>query len=156
MSRSPLAEEVFAAFSQDLAITPLITLRGGNSIDDYCTSAVFDPVLDNISDLYIETYCWGISYLDPSSWRHYLPSLIEYALRTLRTGSHATSILLDSLRPPDRNPPRLASLKSQQEQALVAAIEVIAFTNGSVYSDDACQVLEEWWLPHARYRPTQK
>ena len=67
--------------------------------------------------------------------------------------------LLYSLRPPDRDPPRLASLTPEQKAAIVAFLEALAFDdNAAYYQADALQILEEWWLPNARYRnrPRQK
>jgi hypothetical protein len=60
--------------------------------------------------------------------------------------------LLHSLRPPDREPPRLASLTVEQEAVIVAFLEDIAFSENSANGDFAMQVLEEWWIPGALYR----
>ena len=60
--------------------------------------------------------------------------------------------LLWSLRPPDRDPPRLGSLSSEQEQVVVAFLDVLAFDDRSAYRDLAMQVLEECWVPGALYR----
>jgi hypothetical protein len=60
--------------------------------------------------------------------------------------------LLHSLRPPDREPPRLASLTAEQEAVIVALLEEVAFSEDSANSDFAMQVLEEWWIPNALYR----
>jgi hypothetical protein len=63
--------------------------------------------------------------------------------------------LLSSLRPPDRTPPRLASLTEEQEVVLREFLESLAFAGESnPYQDLAMQVLEEWWLPNALYRST--
>jgi hypothetical protein len=153
---SPVLEKLLTAFAPDLGTTPSITLRAGNALNDRSAPEPYDPVLDEISDDYMNNYSWGVSHLDPASWRHYLPFLFEYALRDDGAGSLAADALLQSLRPPDRNPPRLASLTSEQEAAVVAALEAIAFTDGSVDSEDARQVLEEWWIPGALYRPAKQ
>jgi hypothetical protein len=61
--------------------------------------------------------------------------------------------LLSSLRPPDRTPPRLASLSEEQEAVLREFLEEIAFAaEPNHYQDLAMQVLEEWWIPDALYR----
>jgi hypothetical protein len=61
--------------------------------------------------------------------------------------------LLYTLRPPDRDPPRLATLTPEQEAVVVAFLEVLAFSDDAqLYHDDAMQILDEWWLPNARYR----
>jgi len=61
--------------------------------------------------------------------------------------------VVSSLRPPDREPPRLATLTPEQETVIVAFLEHLAFSEGVVPERDlALQVLEEWWVPNARYR----
>ena len=61
--------------------------------------------------------------------------------------------LLYSLRPPDRQPPRLATLTPEQEAVIVAFLEALAFSDDTrLYQEDAMQILDEWWLPNARYR----
>lgn len=60
--------------------------------------------------------------------------------------------LLYSLRPPDREPPRLASLTAEQEAVIVGFLEQVAFSDDSANRDFAIQVLEEWWIPDALYR----
>jgi hypothetical protein len=66
--------------------------------------------------------------------------------------SLAIDAFLSSLRPPDRDPPRLGSLTAKQETLIRECLEVLAFSEDSVYQPDACQVLEEWWVPNATYR----
>ena len=56
---------------------------------------------------------WGLAYLDAQSWRHYLPRLIDYALRRPDDPAMVAEALVRSLRPPDRYPPRLASLSNR-------------------------------------------
>ena len=60
--------------------------------------------------------------------------------------------LLASLRPPDREPPRLASLSAEQEAVVVAVLDVLAFDERSLHRDLAMQVLEEYWVPNSLYR----
>src|SRR5262249_30158198 len=66
----------------------------------------------------------------------------------------AVEALIRSLRPPDRYPPRLATLTAEQETVVVAFLETLALGDGSGHmQEDAQQALEEWWLPDARHRP---
>ena len=68
-------------------------------------------------------------------------------------GTMAVDALLWGLRPPDRDPPRLGSLTREQEDVIRAALDELAFANDSVYRVDAMQVIDEWWMPGALYRP---
>ncbi|TXI93389.1 MAG: hypothetical protein E6Q34_05570 [Burkholderiaceae bacterium] len=156
MSQSSLVAELFAAFAPDTSATPSVTLRGGNQLDDYAQPSPFDPAVDSISDAYLEAYPWGVAYLDASSWRHYLPYLIEYVIRHMKDGDLVVDALLSSLRPPDRVPPRLASLTAAQQALVTQFLESMAFDEQSSYQELACQVLDEWWLPGARYRVVAK
>jgi hypothetical protein len=60
---------------------------------------------------------------------------------------------LSSLRPPDRQPPRLASLSVEQESVVSAFLDIMAFDDVSVHQELARTALEEWWAPGALYRP---
>jgi hypothetical protein len=152
MNHAALVAAVFAAFAQESAAVPAITLRGGNAIDEYREPSSFDPSVDAITDEYLETYPWGIGYLDAPSWRHYLPYLIEYALRHISDSNIVIDALLTSLRPPDREPPRLASLSAEQEALVTRFLDALAFSDNSANQELACQALEEWWVPGAIYR----
>lgn len=144
------ASEVFRA---DALATPRMTLRGGYAVDSYDFAPPPDPVLDEPTDTYLETYTfWGLAHLDPDSWRHYLPYLINYTFRHMDDPKMAVEGLLHNLRPPDREPPRLASLTAEQEAVIVAYLEEVAFSEDSANRDFAMQVLEEWWIPDALYR----
>jgi hypothetical protein len=149
-----LSARVFEAFSEEIRATPAITLRGGNALDEYKEPQNFDPIVDTVSDSYFERYWWGIAHLDPPSWRYYLPHLIEYSLRRKQEYSMVIDALLTSLRPPDREPARLASLSSQQESVVSDFLDVMAFDDRSVHQALACTALEEWWAPGALYRPS--
>lgn len=130
-----------------------MTLRGGNAVDSYDVAPPFDPVLDNPTDAYLEAHTfWGLTHLDAASWRHYLPRLIDYAFRHMDDPGMVVEGLLYNLRPPDREPPRLASLTQEQESVIVAFLEELAFGDDSANSELAMQVLEEWWIPGALYR----
>ncbi|HKB60056.1 MAG TPA: DUF6714 family protein [Gallionellaceae bacterium] len=154
MVHSDLIARAFEEFSIDVAATPTITLRGGNALDDYMDPAPFDPLVDEVSESYIEEYPWGIGYLDAASWRHYLPYLIEFSIKHINgdQGDLVVNSFLNSLRPPDRDPPRLAALNSDQEAVITTFLDTLAFSEQSAYQDHACQVLEEWWVPNALYR----
>jgi hypothetical protein len=152
MTELALATKAFAAFSREAKAQPAITLRGGNDLDDYKQPSAFDPDLDAVSDVYLEQYAWGVGYLDAESWRHYLPSLIDHSVRHMSKGSNAVDALLNSLRPPDREPPRLASVSPVQESVIIEFLDLMAFSRESVHQDLACQALEEWWAPGALYR----
>jgi Family of unknown function (DUF6714) len=128
------------AFSEDIRATPAITLRGGNAVDEYNEPQNFDPSVDTVSDGYFERYWWGIAHLDPPAWRYYLPHLIEYALRRKHEHSMVIDALLTSLRPPDREPARLASLSPQQESVVSDFLDIMAFDDRSVHQALACTV----------------
>ena len=156
MSRSALVRRAFELFAADTSAAPMLTLRGGNQVDDCEKPSSFDPTTDSVSDKYLESYFWGVAHLDASSWRHYLPHLIEYGSRHSRDGGHVVEALLNSLRPPDRSPPRLASLTFEQEDRIREFLESLAFEEGSAHQSLACQALEEWWFPNPLYRAAAK
>ena len=110
------------------------------------------------TDEYLEGFAfWGLAYLDAQSWRHYLPRLIDYALRRPDDPAMVAEALVRSLRPPDRYPPRLASLSTEQEAVVTAFLEQVALgETASHLRDDAQQALDEWWLPTPRSRPTHE
>jgi hypothetical protein len=76
-----------AAFEADVAVCPATTLRSGDAIDSYEAGFPCDASLDEVTDEYLERFSSGVSYLDPASWRHYLPALGAYALRHRATGA---------------------------------------------------------------------
>ena len=145
----------FEAFRADADTAPPLTLRGGNAVDSYDVAEPFDLTRDEPTDAYFEGFAfWGLGYLDAQSWRHYLPRLISYAFRRPDDPAMVVEALIRSLRPPDRYPPRLATLTAAQEAVVLAFLETLALGNGSApMQEDAQQALEEWWLPGARYRP---
>jgi hypothetical protein len=152
-TRSEISLRAIEAFSADAVTTPQMTLRGGYAADSYDFAPPYDPELDKLTDTYLEDYTfWGLAHLDPASWRHYLPYLIDYTFRHLDDPKMAVEGLLHNLRPPDREPPRLASLTAEQEAVIVAFLEDMAFGEDSANRDFAMQVLEEWWIPDARHR----
>ena len=155
MTKTPkLVTDAFTLFEKQVAQLPPLTLRGGDAVDSYDLPPVYDPGTDQITDEYLNRYACGLNHLDSTSWKHYLPHLIDFALRTYRTlDSPAIYALVQSLRPPDREPPRLASLSPLQEKVVVSLLHKLAFDEGSLYQEDACQALEEYWIEGALYRP---
>ena len=150
-----LASALSAAFAADLAARPMTTLRSGDARDSYCKDIPFDADIDVPTDEYLERFSFGVSHLDAASWRHYLPVLGTYALKCRNQGSNVIDALIQSLRPPDRDPPRLASLSPAQEDAIRQLLEVLAFAGDSAFQSDACQALEEWWVENPLYRPAK-
>jgi hypothetical protein len=61
--------------------------------------------------------------------------------------------LLWSLRPPDRTPARLASLTPEQEAVIIEFLDCLASVEHLAEGDLVLQVMEEWWVPGALYRP---
>ena len=141
--------EVFAA---DLIAAPPMSLRQGNAVDSYAAVPPAEAAADAVTDDYLERYCWGLPHLDAASWRHYLPALAEFAQRHAASNSNVVGSLIASLRPPDRDPPRLASLSAAQEALVRELLEMLAFSAGSAWHTEACQALEEWWIENAQYR----
>ena len=156
MNTETLVARAFEAFCTDATSPPPLTLRGGSAVDSYDLPPPFDQSADEPTDAYLEGFAyWGLGYLDARSWRHYLPTLIGYAFRRPDDPAMVTEALVRSLRPPDRYPPRLASLTREQEDVIRSFLEQAAMTDTlSHVQDDAQQALDEWWLPHARSRPT--
>jgi hypothetical protein len=125
-------------------------------VDSYSHPMPFDPAEDAPTDQYLEGWAfWGLAYLDAHSWRHYLPRLIDYAFRHPDDPAMVIEALVRSLRPPDRYPPRLASLGADQEHVVRSFLEHVALSDVFPHVQaEAQQALEEWWLPNARSRPT--
>jgi uncharacterized protein DUF6714 len=155
MTPDEIVRQAFEAFREDTQAVPPLTLRGGNAVDGYDIAEPFDPACDEPTDAYIEGFTfWGLGYLDARSWRHYLPRLISYAFRRPDDPAMAVEALIRSLRPPDRYPPRLATLTAGQEAVVLAFLETLALGDSTGHGqEDAQQALEEWWLPGARHRP---
>ena len=86
MSIEHIVRRAFEVLRADVESLPPLTLRGGNAVDSYNEPMPFDRVADEPTDAYFEGFAfWGLGYLDASSWRHYLPRLIEYACNIQRT-----------------------------------------------------------------------
>ncbi len=149
MPHTDLIADIFAAFSAEGSAFPPMTLRGGDALDLNKPAPPFDVLVDAISDEYLEAHPWGSGYLDATAWRHYLPFMMEYALRHITEASDVADALLTSLRPPDRDPPRLGSLTKAQETAVLRFLDVMAYNADSASMDLAAVVLSEWWTPGA-------
>lgn len=153
MTPAELINMVQGAFTEDVAKRPAITLREGDHLDDGREPPAYDPAIDAVSDAYLESFHWGISYLDACSWRHYLPQLADYVIRHFNRGTAVGGAFVASLCAPDRDPPRLGTLTLRQEQAVTQFLEFLAFTEGSAHQEEACRAIDEWWSPEAMYRP---
>ena len=151
-----IVSRAFEVFGSDAAAPPPLTLRGANAVDSYNQPMPFNPAEDEPTDAYLEGFAfWGLGYLDARSWRHYLPRLIDYAFRRPNDPAMVTEALVRSLRPPDRYPPRLATLSADQEDVVRTFLEQAALGDALLHVQaEAQQALEEWWLPNARCRPT--
>jgi hypothetical protein len=156
MSDAGLAERARGAFAADLAAPPPLSLRGGNDVDGHDRATPFDPAVDQPADAYLERHAlWGLIYLDAQSWRHYLPHLIAYAERHPDDPHMVVETLVRSLRPPDRYPPRLTALTTDQESAVRAFLELVVSDDRFAHlRDEAQQALDEWWGSHPRNRPS--
>jgi hypothetical protein len=154
--RKEIISRAYEVFRGEIDTVPPITLRGGAALDGYEEPPPFVHGIEEPTDDYLEKYAFaGLSFLDALSWRHYLPRLIDYALRHIHIndpGTMAIDGLLWSLRPPDRTPPRLGSLTPEQEAVVIAFLDELAFSDDSLYNDFTIQVLEEYWVPNALYR----
>jgi hypothetical protein len=140
-------------FARYIAMEPKICLRAGNAMDNYEEPPKYDPIVDKPTDEYLEKYYWGIAYLDPDSWKHYLPILINYTIRNkVNSGAMVIDSFLASLRPPDREPPRLGSLSIDEEKAVIEVLDSLAFSEDSGWNETAIMLLEEYWAPGALYR----
>ena len=72
--RAQVVKRTYDVFRSDVDAIPLITLRGGDALDSYDEPPPFDPDVDDPTEAYLEAYPFnGLSFLDPPSWRHYLP-----------------------------------------------------------------------------------
>jgi len=142
------------AFREELGHPPALTLRGANAVDSYDRPEPFDPTLDAPTDEYVERLAfWAMPYLDASSWRHYLPRLIEYAFAHPDDPAMVIEATVRSLRPPDRVPARLTTLSSSQEEVVIRFLEHLAESDDASGSrDDARAALAEWWRPGAHLR----
>ncbi len=138
-----IIRRAFKAFQAELEARPQMKLRGGTAIDGYDHPPAYDPVLDYPTDF----------YLDAASWRHYIPRLIDYALRHIHNGTSRVMVIdgpLGSLRPPDRDPPRLCSLTPTQEAVIVAFLDTAAFSDDSAYQDLVTQAVSSQHLKRLR------
>ena len=151
MKPEEIIKRAFEAFPKE---APRMTLRQGDALSSYRSINDIDPdIADDTSDSYLERYQDGIYHLDAQSWRSYLPFLISYSIRHIRSvgPSMVIDIFLSSIRPPDREPPRLATIQKEEKEVIVATLEFLAFSKDSEYENLALQVMEEYWIPNATY-----
>ena len=147
-----LIQSAYGVFHDELVKIPPMTLRGGDAVDSYDLPPPYDEELDQPTDDYLQQYAYfALPHLDALSWRYYLPFLIDYALRHATAEAPPESSLvvegtLSSLRPPDREPPRLSVLKAEQESVIIKFLDILAFDERSDYQDYGMQVLEEYWI----------
>ncbi len=153
-----LIQNAYDVFYDNSVKVPPMTLRAGDAIDSYDLPPPYDEQLDEPTDDYLQQYAYfALPFLDAISWRYYLPFLIDFALRhyTAEASPESSIVVegtLSSLRPPDKEPPRLAVLTTEQESVIIRFLDILAFDEGSDYQDYAMQVLEEYWIPGALYR----
>ncbi len=153
-----LIQNAYDVFHDNSVKEPPMTLRAGDAIDSYDIPPNYDEELDKLTDDYLQQYAYfALPFLDAISWRYYLPFLIDFALRhyTPEAAPESSIVVegtLSSLRPPDREPPRLAVLTTEQESVIIKFLDILAFDENSDYQDYAMQVLEEYWIQGALYR----
>ena len=153
-----LIQNAYDVFHDDSVKVPPMSLRAGDAIDSYDFPPPYDEQLDELTDDYLQRYAYfALPFLDAISWRYYLPFLIDFALRhaTAKAAPESSVVVegtLWSLRPPDTEPPRLASLTAAQESVIIKFLDILAFDEASDYQDLAMQVLEEYWITGALYR----
>ncbi len=140
-----ISELAHKYFKLDFESHPKVTLRAGDALDNGSTHIPFNVELDQITELYLESFHWGINHLDPSSWRHYIPTFVDFCIRNKNSSSLVIDSFLNSLRPPDRQPARFSSLSSEQKDVIVKFLEFMAFDSKSGFADLAFQCLEEYW-----------
>jgi hypothetical protein len=143
------------AFAAELECPPRMTLRSGDSVDSFGVEQPHHVALDVVTDRYLSRYAWGMAHLDAASWRHYLPAFAAFALRNPQSNELIVTAFIQSLRPPDRDPPRLESLNATQQSVMKDVLEVLAYSPESIWQAEACQALEEWWIDGALYRPSK-
>ena len=150
--RAEVCEQIARSFGPRRG-RPALSLRGGAALDVYDVPPPFDAALDAPTDAYLEQHACGLAHLDADSWLYYLPLVLTAALaRAAEPGCMLIEHVVWSLRPPDREPPRLARLSPEQEAAIAGALEYLGFSPESRNQALALQVLEEYWIPGASYR----
>ena len=146
-----IIDDSYKLFNPEKKIPPM-TLRAGDAEDRYEENLpAYDPKFDEPTDRYLEKYYDGVTYLDAESWRFYLPHLIDYSLRKLEDGELIVDSFLSSLRPPDREPPRLKSLTDAQKELIKEVLDILAFDDKSIFKEYAMTVMEEYWVSNSLY-----
>lgn len=148
-----IASHIKDAFADADIEPPPLTLRGGDAMDVYDSPPPFDANTDQATDLYIEQYANGLTYLDTVAWLYYLPRFLALALDKVAEPSHIViEALLWNIRPPDWDPPRLGALTPKQKEVVLEVLEFLAFEPESKNQDFAMQVMEEYWIEDNLYR----
>ena len=157
MRHAEIVRRACSVFAEDARRPPPMSLRSGEDADSYRVPRPYSPDDAPTQALIGQLAFWALPHMDAQSWRHHLPNLIEYGLaHRSDPGDLAVEAILWSLRPPDRDPPRLGSLSDEQEAVIVAFLDVLAFDDASAFTDFAQQVMEEWWAPRPLFRPHAK
>jgi hypothetical protein len=155
--QNQLLDSISVAFPAGVVRTKR-SLRQGNELDshDLPTPDVFPADWREVTDQQLEVHHWGFNHLDASSWHFYLPAFLSYSVRHLSRGdSLAVLACLNNLRPPDRVPSRFDTLTDRQRELVIGVLEFLAFDPESQFSEDACQVLEEFWIERPLYPNAQ-
>ena len=139
MDESDLLRRARLAFAS--GAPPPMTLRAGNAADDHAEQPPYDLALDEPTDAYLETFHWGVPYLDPVSWCCYAPVFVDYALRHRDAGSSLVVFALLHSLAPDRRP---GLLDETQRGIVRELLEVLGFDPRSAFQEDALRILEEW------------
>ena len=156
VTHGEIVERARRVFAEDTARIPPMSLRSGEDADSYRVARPYDPEDAPTQALIGQLAFWALPHLDADSWRHHLPHLVEYGLaHRSDPGDLAVEAILWSLRPPDRDPPRLGSLSDEQEAVVVEFLDVLAFDDASAHQAFARQVMEEWWVPRPLFRPAK-
>ena len=148
--QTQLIESVFAAFPAG-GESCLMSLKQADEVDTSYAVSSLDDIRPadwrSVADAELENFHWGLAHLDAQSWRFYLPVFLVYSIRHASSGgSLVVNACVQSLRPPDRVPPRLSVLAPRQRKAVVATLEFLAFDPQSGFKEDADKALREYWV----------
>lgn len=136
--------DVFAIWYDTSAkVAPSITLRSGCRLDDHMNHEDFDPSKDQISDEYLRKYICGLTYLDFSSLKYYLPYLITYAESNYASNDSDVIIdgLLETLKLDRFNKERLVLLSLDQKRSIIEFLKMLYCMRPSYYIID---LIDDW------------
>jgi hypothetical protein len=96
-----------------------LTLHEADLMDSYATDAELraarerDPERDwrDVPDASLKVCSYALSYLDPLSWRFYLPALMRYALRAAAEAGGVTLLSMPRGFGSTSNPPKSVSIR---------------------------------------------